>query len=193
MSTTDRVIQSFKSLTDEPLKALKAAIENDDQMVDKWYRQLMAEQQQLMLESKSISVGALGPSIETLLGQEEEIQRVKDVLNMLSKASHNTSLILHGVTKIDTALSGTRCLQFSRLRCMAANRGAAEILTQLLEWLFPNGKDAPSDSKHRRLRSAIVTKQAPHTAGRWLLERPDYKDWVDHPQSLLWLYGECTW
>ncbi|PYI02479.1 hypothetical protein BO78DRAFT_410609 [Aspergillus sclerotiicarbonarius CBS 121057] len=150
----DRVVQSFKSLTDEPLKALKSAIENDDRTVDKWYRQLMAEQQQLMLES-----------------QEEEMQRVKEVQNMLITVSHHASLIMHDVAKIDMTLS-------------------TEIRTQLLEWLFPSGKDAPSESKHRKLRSAIVTKQGRHTAGKWLLQRQDYQDWVNHPQSLLWLYGE---
>lgn len=50
---------------------------------------------------------------------------------------------------------------------------------------------AASDGKHKKLRSAIVSSDETEVAGRWLLERQEYKTWVDTPQSLLWLYGEC--
>lgn len=56
ISWLDRIIQSFKSLTQEPLKDLQNAIQGSDEMVEKWFRQLMAEQQQSMFESKSIAV-----------------------------------------------------------------------------------------------------------------------------------------
>ncbi|GLB03575.1 hypothetical protein AtubIFM57258_008814 [Aspergillus tubingensis] len=150
----DRIIQTFKSLTQEPLKDLQSAIQGSDEMVEKWFRQIMAEQQQSMFET-----------------QEEEMKRVKEVQRILGDVSKSTSMIMKGIAKIDKTLSG-------------------EIQTQLLEWLFPSDMAAASDGKHKKLRSAIVSSDETEVAGRWLLERQEYKTWVDTPQSLLWLYGE---
>ncbi|GKZ32465.1 hypothetical protein AbraIFM66950_001918 [Aspergillus brasiliensis] len=84
----DRIIQSFKSLTEEPLKNLQNAIQGSDEMVEKWFRQMMAEQQQSMFET-----------------QEEELKRVKDVQNILGEVTKSTSSIMNRVVKIDKTLS----------------------------------------------------------------------------------------
>ncbi|GLA23066.1 hypothetical protein AnigIFM63326_006692 [Aspergillus niger] len=84
----DRIIQSFKSLTQEPLKDLQNAIQGSDEMVEKWFRQLMAEQQQSMFET-----------------QEEEMKQVKKIQTILGDVSKSTSLIMKGIVKIDKMLS----------------------------------------------------------------------------------------
>ncbi|BCS08359.1 hypothetical protein ALUC_20729A [Aspergillus luchuensis] len=83
-----RIIQSFKSLTQEPLKDLQNAIQGSDEMVEKWFRQIMAEQQQSMFET-----------------QEEEMKQVKKIQTILGDVNKSTSLIMKGIVKIDKTLS----------------------------------------------------------------------------------------
>ncbi|GAT27144.1 hypothetical protein RIB2604_02108290 [Aspergillus luchuensis] len=84
----DAIVNSFKSLTQEPLKDLQNAIQGSDEMVEKWFRQIMAEQQQSMFET-----------------QEEEMKQVKKIQTILGDVNKSTSLIMKGIVKIDKTLS----------------------------------------------------------------------------------------
>ena len=83
-------------------------------MVEKWFRQIMAEQQQFMFESKwnTVATMEVARRADMLPAQEEEMKRVKEVQKILGDVSKSTSMIMKGIAKIDKTLSGTLQCRF---------------------------------------------------------------------------------